>query len=125
MRYLLIAVGAALGANARYLVGTWAGARFGADFPYGTLLVNVAGSLALGFFSALVTGRLRLSPDARLLLAVGFLGSYTTFSSYTVESMTLLRQGAVWLGLMNILGNNVLGLICALLGAYLGQMAAR
>lgn len=125
MRYLLIAVGAALGANARYLVGTWAGARFGADFPYGTLLVNVAGSLALGFLSALVTGRLRLSPDARLLLAVGFLGSYTTFSSYTVESMTLLRQGAVWLGLMNILGNNVLGLICALLGAYLGQMAAR
>lgn len=125
MRYLLIAVGAALGANARYLVGTWAGARFGADFPYGTLLVNVAGSLALGFFSALVSGRLRLSPDARLLLAVGFLGSYTTFSSYTVESMTLLRQGAVWLGLMNILGNNVLGLICALLGAYLGQMAAR
>lgn len=125
MRFLLIAAGAALGANARYLVGTWAGARFGADFPYGTLLVNVTGSLALGFLSALVIGRLRLSPDARLLLAVGFLGSYTTFSSYTVESMVLLRQGALWAGLLNILGNNVLGLICALLGAYLGQMAAR
>lgn len=125
MRYLLIAVGAALGANARYLVGMWAGARFGADFPYGTLLVNITGSLALGFLSALVTGRLRLSPDMRLLLAVGFLGSYTTFSSYTVESMTLLRQGAAWLGLLNILGNNVLGLVCALLGVYLGQMAAR
>ena len=125
MRFLLIAAGAALGANARYLVGTWAGARFGADFPYGTLLVNVTGSLALGFLSALVIGRLRLSPDARLLLAVGFLGSYTTFSSYTVESMILLRQGALWRGLLNILGNNVLGLLCALLGAYLGQMAAR
>ncbi len=124
MRFLLIAVGAALGANARYLVGMWAGSRFGADFPYGTLIVNVTGSLLLGFLLTLVTGRMRLSPDMRLLLAVGFVGSYTTFSSYTVESITLLRQGTLWLGLLNIFGNNLLGLICALLGAYLARLVA-
>lgn len=120
-RYLYIALGAALGANARYLVGLWAGARFGAGFPYGTFLVNVTGSLILGFLLALTTGRLALSGEMRLLLAVGFLGSYTTFSSYTVESLTLLRSGSLGSGLLNIFGNNLLGLAAALGGVLLAQ----
>ena len=120
-RYLLIAIGAALGANARYLVGVSAANRFGADFPYGTLIVNVLGSFILGFLLALGTSQLQLSPEARLLLAVGFLGSFTTFSSYTVESMNLFRASGIWLGLLNIVGNNVVGLLCALLGAALAR----
>ncbi len=121
-RYLYIAAGAALGANARYLVGTWAGARWGAFFPYGTLMVNVTGSLLLGFLVALATDRVMLSPEVRLFLAVGFMGSYTTFSSYTVESLALLQAGALWPALLNILGNNVLGLGCAVLGFALARM---
>ena len=120
-RYLLIALGAAAGANARYLIGVWAGNRLGADFPYGTLIVNLVGSFVLGFLLTLGTGRLQLSPEARLLLAVGFLGSFTTFSSYTVESLNLLREAALWRGLLNILANNVAGLLCAVLGAALAQ----
>lgn len=120
-RYLLIAIGAALGANARYLVSVSAGNRFGADFPYGTFIVNVTGSFILGFLLTLGTGRLQLSPEARLLLAVGFLGSFTTFSSYTVESLNLLRDAGLWPGLLNIVGNNVVGLLCALLGAMLAR----
>lgn len=120
-RYLLIAVGAALGANARYLVGVWAGSRLGADFPYGTFIVNIVGSFVLGFLLTLGTERLQLSPEARLLLAVGFLGSFTTFSSYAVESMNLWRDASLWRGLVNIIGNNLVGLFAAVLGAPLAR----
>ncbi|MBP8001045.1 MAG: fluoride efflux transporter CrcB [Chloroflexi bacterium] len=120
-RYLLIAMGAAAGANARYLVGLWAGNRLGADFPYGTLIVNVIGSFILGFLLNLGTGRLQLSPEARLLLAVGFLGAFTTFSSYTVESLNLFREATLWRGLLNITANNLVGLLGAILGATLAR----
>jgi len=121
-RYLLIALGAALGANARYIIGLWAGSRFGAAFPYGTFIVNVSGSLLLGFVLALATERLSLSPGTRLMLTIGFLGSFTTFSSYAVESLNLLREGGIWSGLVNIFGNNLISLIGALLGAYLARL---
>ena len=120
-RYLLIAIGAALGANARYLVGVWAGNRLGADFPYGTFIVNVTGSFVLGFLLTLGTGRLQLSPETRLLLAVGFLGSFTTFSSYAVESMNLWRDAGLWRGLLNMAGNNLVGLLAVVLGAALAR----
>jgi CrcB protein len=120
-RYLLIAIGAALGANARYIVGVWAGNRLGADFPYGTFIVNITGSFILGFLLTLGTERLQLSPEARLLLAVGFLGSFTTFSSYAVESMNLWRDAGLWRSLLNVAGNNLLGLLAAILGAVLAR----
>lgn len=121
-RYLYIAAGAALGANARYLVGVWAGSRWGVAFPYGTLAVNITGSLLLGFLVATVGGRVMISPELRLFLAVGFLGSYTTFSSYTVESLALMQGGAVLPGLLNMLANNVLGLGFAVLGFALARL---
>ena len=124
-RYLLIAVGAALGANARYLVGVWAGNRLGAGFPYGTFIVNIVGSFVLGLLLTLGTERLQLSPEARLLLAVGFLGSFTTFSSYAVESMNLWRDAGLWRGLVNIAGNNLVGLLAAVLGAALAYWLQR
>lgn len=120
-KILYIALGAAAGANARYLVSIWAADRFGAAFPVGTLVVNVTGSVILGFLYALVGSRLEISPELRLLAAVGFLGSYTTFSSYGVETLTLLQSGGVWAAAANILGNNVLGLGGAALGYYLGR----
>lgn len=120
-RYLLIAIGAALGANARYLVGIWAGNRLGADFPYGTFIVNVIGSFVVGFLLTLGTERLQVSPEARLLLAVGFLGSFTTFSSYAVESLSLWREVGLWHSLLNIIGNNLVGLFAVILGAALAR----
>ncbi|HRQ37004.1 MAG TPA: fluoride efflux transporter CrcB [Chloroflexota bacterium] len=120
-RYLLIAIGAALGANGRYLVNIWAANRLGVAFPYGTLIVNVVGSFVLGFLLSLSTGRLQLSPEARLLLAVGFLGSFTTFSSLTVETLNLWRDTGSWWALLNIIGSNVAGLISALSGVWLAR----
>jgi fluoride exporter len=120
-RYIFIAIGAALGANARYLVGVWAGNRFGADFPYGTLIVNITGSFILGFLVTLAAGRLQISAEMRLLLAVGFLGSYTTFSSYAVESLALWQENSFWITVHNILLNNGVGLLCALLGVIVAR----
>ena len=121
-RILLISVGAALGANARYLVTIWAEERFGIDFPYGTLLVNVTGSLLLGLVLELVVLNVVASPEIRLLVTTGFLGSYTTFSTYTVESLALISEGEVGLGLLYIGSNVALGLFFALLGLYLARL---
>jgi CrcB protein len=119
--YLWIAIGAVVGANARYYIGLWAGSHLGATFPYGTLIVNLTGSFALGFLAGTTTGRLNISPEVRLMLGVGFLGAYTTFSSFTVETLTLLQNGNIVTGLVNILANNLAGLTCALLGVYLAR----
>lgn len=118
-RYLLISLGAILGANARYLTGVWATERFGPSFPYGTLLVNVSGSLVLGFLIAALEGRLPLPSDLRFFLGVGFLGAFTTFSSFTVETLLLLRAGEVGAGIANVFVNNLAGLGAALLGFWL------
>jgi fluoride exporter len=120
-RYLLISIGAVLGANARYLVGLWAVDHFGAGFPYGTFLVNVTGSFVLGFLVAALEGRLPLSPDLRFLVGVGFLGAYTTFSSFAVETLILLRDGNMVTGIINIFGNNLAGLAAAMLGFVLAR----
>jgi len=121
-RFLLIAIGAALGANARYFVSLWAGDRFGVAFPFGTTIVNVTGALMLGFVLELTTDRFVTSPEARLLIATGFLGSYTTFSTYMVESITLMRQGSLILGVVNIAGEAILGLLFAVLGMYFARL---
>jgi CrcB protein len=118
-RYLLISLGAILGANARYLTGVWAADRFGPQFPYGTLLVNASGSFVLGFLIAALEGRLPLPSDLRFFLGVGFLGAFTTFSSFSVESLLLLRSGELGAGIANILVNNLAGLGAALLGFWL------
>ncbi len=120
-RILLISIGAAAGANARYWIGVWALQQIGPRFPYGTLFVNVTGSLILGFLVALAADKLLPEPW-RLLLAVGFCGSYTTFSSYAVESVDLWRGGVPWLTWLNIIGNNLLALLAVLGGIGLARV---
>ena len=120
-RYVMIGIGAALGANGRYLIGVWFGQRFGTEFPWWTLFVNVVGSFLLGFLLTMTTEQLHISSEMRLLFAVGFLGSFTTFSSFSVESMTLFQTGHMASALINILLNNGAGLLCALLGIQLAR----
>lgn len=113
---LLVSLGGALGANTRYLVSTWAAGRFGTAFPYGTLLVNVAGSLLLGFVLGLLATRFGDNPSARLALATGFLGAETTFSTFAYETIALIRAGDYPAAGRNILGNMVLGLAAVATG---------
>ncbi len=86
MKYLILGLGGFIGVNLRYLLQTWAAGRWGPDFPYGTLLINVVGSFLLAVFVTLATTRLIVSPNLRLFVAVGLLGGFTTFSSFTVET---------------------------------------
>ena len=120
-KFLLISAGAILGANARYWLGDWAAQKWGSAFPIGTLIINLTGSLILGFFMTLATERFMLDPRWRLLFAVGFLGAYTTFSTYTYESFNLLFKGQWIPGLLNLLGSTILGVIAVGIGVYLGK----
>ena len=122
MRYLLIGLGAFLGANCRYVLSDWAAARFGATFPYGTLIVNVTGSFLIGLFLTLVTERIAIDPAWRLLIAAGFLGGYTTFSSYVFEALALLRTGEYGLALLYTLGSVILGLAAVIAGTIVARV---
>ena len=119
--FLLISTGAILGANLRYWVGGWAVDHFGTSFPYGNLIINLTGSFAIGLFVTLATDRLLLDPRWRVLVAIGFLGSYTTFSSYTFESMNLILDNQWPLGLLNLFGSAFLGGLAVLLGISLAR----
>jgi CrcB protein len=120
-KVLLISTGAVLGANARYWLGDWAAQKWGSAFPYGTFLINVTGSLLLGLFMTLATERLLLDPRWRLFFAVGFLGAYTTFSTFTLESFNLFYSGQWLPGLFNFLGSTLAGLAAVGLGVFLGK----
>jgi CrcB protein len=119
--YLAITFGAIVGANARYLVGSLVGQHLGAEFPYGTLLINVSGSFLIGLFLALVSNRFQVDPLWRLCVVTGLLGSYTTFSAYTYEAAELLRAGAYLAGLVYILGSVLAGLVAVFAGLALGE----
>ncbi|MBI3738359.1 MAG: fluoride efflux transporter CrcB [Chloroflexi bacterium] len=120
-KFLLISLGAILGANARYWLGGWVVERLGTAFPYGNLIINLSGSFILGFFMTLVTDRFLVDPRWRLLVAIGFLGSYTTFSSYTYESIDLILKGQTWLGFINLFGSSILGAAAVIIGILLGR----
>jgi CrcB protein len=119
--YLAISVGAVLGANARYLVGGWVTDRIGTSFPIGTLLVNVTGSFAIGLFLTLIGERLVVADWWRPLVAIGFLGSYTTFSTFSFETLALVQSGSWGLAGLNVVGS-VAG---CLVGVYAGTVLAR
>ena len=121
MPYLVIAAGGVLGANARYLVGLYIADRFGTAFPYRTLLINVTGSLVIGFFLTLVSERLAADPLWRLFFATGFLGAYTTFSTYTYEVAVLLREGAYVPALIYLFGSVAAGMVGVFLGIAVAE----
>jgi fluoride exporter len=118
---LLISLGAVVGANLRYFVGQYIAKLIPSTLPYGTLIINVTGSFILAVFLVWTTERVIADPRWRLIIAIGFCGGYTTFSSYAYETFALGEQGQ-WLACaVNILANNVL----CLLGTVLGAMLAR
>jgi CrcB protein len=121
MTVLWVALGGALGSVARYAFSGVAVRWLGAGFPYGTLFVNVTGSLTIGLLAALVSsgGRPLLGADARAFLLVGVLGGFTTFSSYAYDTVVLARGGALPMALVNALGQVVVGVAFVLLGWYL------
>ena len=119
---LAISVGAILGANARYWLGLWLNRTLMTNLPIGTLAVNWSGSLALGLFMVLATERVPLSPQWRLAIAVGFLGFYTTFSTFSYETVRLATGGSWLLALANAMLSIAGGFAGAWLGGYLARI---
>ena len=121
MTYFLILAGGGAGSLARYLVGSAIMNRFATRFPLGTLVVNVTGSFLIGLLMTLLTERGQPHPHWRLLLVVGFLGGYTTFSSFEWETFAAIREGGFWIGLANVVGSVTLGYVAVWLGAAVAR----
>lgn len=128
---LAVSLGAIAGALSRYYLSIWVAKTLGTAFPYATMLVNLTGSFLMGLITTLISERtLLISPEISLLITVGFLGSYTTFSSYELDAMNLLRRSS-WQTQMKLLwvikaiaywlGSAILGFLCL----YLGILVAR
>jgi fluoride exporter len=120
--FLAISVGAIVGANLRYWMSRSAVRWVGPVFPYGTLSINVLGSFVLGFFLVWTSERVLVDPRWRLLIAVGFCGGYTTFSSYAYETMAFFEQGQWTLMAANFLANNVLACGAVVAGMVLARV---
>ena len=122
MTLLFLAVGGAFGAVSRYLVQGWVQDLTGGRFPWGTFAVNISGSFLLGLIFALAIDRALLSPDVRMPLMVGFIGSYTTFSTLMLESWTLVEEGDIAHMLVNLAGSVVIGMVAVVAGLAVGRL---
>ena len=121
-KYVYIALGGALGSIARYWVGSAIAGRLGIRFPYGTLIVNISACLIIGFSMTYLGRRAELSPAWRFLIPVGFIGAYSTFSTYEWETLTNLRAGAFALAALYALGSLAAGLLAVWGGSALGEL---
>jgi CrcB protein len=120
---LAISLGAIAGALSRYYLTLWFAQRFGTAFPYGTFFINLTGCFVMGFFVTLTSERVAtIPPDVRLMVTTGFLGAYTTFSTYGLESVTLLRERNYLAAGFYWGGSAILGLISVQLGVILARL---
>ena len=117
----MVALGGAIGASARYWLGNLVNSRLPMQFPLGTFVINVTGSFIIGFFLTLVTQRITVHPNWRLLIAVGFVGAYTTFSTFEFETLKLIQEGSLVSAALNV----VLSFIVGFIAVWVGVTAAR
>ncbi len=120
-KLIVVALGGAIGATARYWLGNLINSRLPMQFPLGTFVINVTGSFIIGFFMTLVSQRLTVHPNWRLLIAVGFVGAYTTFSTFEFETLKLIEEGSVVSAALNV----VLSFVVGFIAVWLGVTAAR
>jgi fluoride exporter len=121
INYLVVGAGAAIGGMARYWLSHFVQKYFATAFPYGTMTINIVGSFALGFFMYYLSARKMISSEMQLFLTVGFCGGFTTFSTFSLETVNLLRDSEFLLGGINIVGSVVL----CLLGTYLAYVISK
>lgn len=120
-KIIVVALGGAIGAVARYWLGGLINSRLTMQFPLGTFVINVTGSFIIGFFLTLVSQRITIHPNWRLLIAIGFVGAYTTFSTFEYETLKLIEEGSVLSAALNVILSFVVGFIAV----WLGVTAAR
>ncbi len=118
-RYFVVMFGAAIGGLSRYVLGTAIMARYGGNFPLGTVVINISGSFLIGILMTLFTERWQVHPNWRLFLIVGVLGGYTTFSGFEFETLQAVRRGFHLVALLNVVGSVLVGYVAVWLGAII------
>lgn len=121
-RYLMVGLGGALGSILRFWVSSYVGERMGARFPYGTFVVNCTGSFLIGLAVTLIAARGDWSPNWRFLIAIGFIGGYTTFSAFEIETLRSFQDGEPLMAGLNVVLSVVVGFVSVWLGAITGRI---
>ena len=121
LKYIAVGVGGFLGAVARYALGVYIGSRYGVRFPLGTFVINVSGSFLIGLILTLLA-RTTASSYWRYLIPIGFIGAYTTFSTFEYETFRAIQDGQVMTGLLNVGLSLVIGFVAVWAGAFIGRV---
>ncbi|HUK48875.1 MAG TPA: fluoride efflux transporter CrcB [Terriglobales bacterium] len=117
----MVCVGGGLGSMLRFWLGSYIGSKMGTRFPYGTLVINITGSFLIGLAFALLTARTHWSPNWRYLIPIGFIGGYTTFSSFEFETLRTIQDGQIGLGLLYVAVSVLVGFIAVWGGLIAGR----
>ena len=123
-KYLMVGVGGFLGAIARFWVGGFVSAKIGTRFPLGTFVINCTGSFFIGFIVTLLAQRAHWSPNWRYLIPIGFIGAYTTFSTFEYETFRVLQEGELLMALLNVLVSVLVGFLAVWLGVIAARLSA-
>lgn len=121
-KYLLVAFGGALGSVARYWVGSTIGSRMGTKFPYGTFVINITACVIIGFTLTFMAKRVEINSAWRFLVSIGFIGAYSTFSTYEWETLSTIRTGAFLMAAVYAVSSLVLGLAAVWLGSMIAEI---
>lgn len=124
LKYLMVGFGGGLGSVVRFWLGSYIGERMGTRFPYGTLVINVTGSFLIGLVFAMLTARTQWSPNWRYLIPIGFIGGYTTFSSFEFETLRTIQDGQLGLALLYVAASVIVGFIAVWGGMVAGKAIA-
>ena len=119
-----VGIGGCLGSILRFWLGSYIGGKMGTRFPYGTFVINITGSFLIGLVFALLTARTQWSPNLRYLIAIGFIGGYTTFSTFEYETLRAVQDGQFTIGTLNVVLSIVVGFLMVWTGAIVGKTVA-
>lgn len=123
-KYIMVGLGGFLGAIARFWLGGYVSTKLGARFPYGTFPINCTGSFFIGFIITLLAERTHWSPNWRYLIPIGFIGAYTTFSTFEYETFRVIQDGELLIALLNVVLSVVVGFFAVWLGVIAGRLSA-
>jgi fluoride exporter len=121
LKYLMVGLGGCLGSILRFWLGSYVGGRLGSRFPYGTFVINVTGSFLIGMILTILAEKTQWSPNWRYLIPIGFIGGYTTFSTFEYETFRLVEDGQMVTAMLNVVGSVVVGFA----GVWAGVVAGR